>query len=224
MRQFNWDAPAQGLNWLRKHRLDNICLSMYYSAMVSHTKSIDKTHSKAGSKTAAANIKQIYTAETYTPEKSVGYLIRRITALLGQELEHEFEPCGLTNAQWVPLLKLYWGHASTVAELARGCDLDAGSMTRLLDRLEAKQLLRRVRSSDDRRVVNLELTDAGRTVASGIPDVLCQIQNEHLVGFSQAEWETLVNLLTRILDTAQARAASNDKSHQPISEPVASEK
>ena len=186
--------------------------------MVLNTKSPNKTHINAGSKLAADKIQPIYTAETYTPEKSVGYLIRRITSLLGQELDREFEPRGLTNAQWVPLLKLYWGHASTVAELARGCDLDAGSMTRLLDRLEAKQLLRRVRSSDDRRVVNLELTDAGRTVASGIPDVLCQIQNEHLVGFSQAEWETLVGLLTRILDTAQTRAASNDKAHQTISE------
>jgi DNA-binding MarR family transcriptional regulator len=81
-----------------------------------------------------------------------------------------------------------------------------------------------VRSSDDRRVVNLELTDAGRGVASGIPDVLCRMQNEHLAGFSNDEWKTLVGFLSRILDTAQTRAASGDKSIQAISDQVSSKK
>ena len=185
--------------------------------MAIKNKSQPKQHAKASPDGATDPIQSFYAADTYTAEKSVGYLLRRITALLGQSLEHEFEPCGLTNAQWLPLLKIYWGHASTVAELARSCDLDAGSMTRLLDRLESKQLLRRHRSSDDRRVVNLELTDAGRAVASGIPDVLCRVQNEHLAGFSKGELETLVGLLTRILATAQTRASSSPDGLQTLS-------
>ncbi len=103
------------------------------------------------------------------------------------------------------------GHASTVAELARVCELDAGSMTRLLDRLEAKQLCRRVRSSDDRRVVNLELTEAGRTAAKGIPEILCRVQNSHLSGFSAEEWQVLKGYLRRILDTAQSLNVSPEK-------------
>jgi DNA-binding MarR family transcriptional regulator len=197
---------------------------MYPSLMTSKIKSKGKPQDKVSAVAASPNIHSFYAADTYTAEKSVGYMIRRITSLMGQGLEREFEPCGLTNAQWMPLLKIYWGHASTVAELARGCELDAGSMTRLLDRLESKQLLRRVRSSDDRRVVNLELTDAGREVASGIPDVLCRMQNEHLAGFSTAEWKMLVGFLHRILDTAQARAASSDKSIQAVSDQNPGEK
>ena len=84
-----------------------------------------------------------YKAQGYTPDDSVGYLMRRIIALMSQGVERELEPAGLTNAQWMPLLKLYMGCGSTAAELARQCELDAGSMTRLLDRLEAKQLCRR---------------------------------------------------------------------------------
>ena len=185
---------------------------MYYSRMVVNTKSSGKLLSKPHSKAASsAESTAFYSAATYTADQSMGYMFRRITSLLAQGVEREFEPCGLTNAQWLPLLKIYWGHATTVAELARGCDLDAGSMTRLLDRLENKQLLRRVRSSDDRRVVNLELTDAGREAASGIPQVLCKVQNEHLTGFSRDEWMTLVGFLKRILHTAQAKVPSNDK-------------
>ena len=184
--------------------------------MATKNKSQDKSQSKVSAVAESTSNHSFYAANTYTAHESVGYMIRRITSLMGQALERRFEPCGLTNAQWLPLLKIYWGDASTVAELARGCELDAGSMTRLLDRLESKQLLRRVRSSDDRRVVNLELTDAGREVGSAIPDVLCRVQNEHLVGFSKGEWETLVGFLRRILDTAQARAESSNKDIQAI--------
>ncbi|MES2511837.1 MAG: MarR family transcriptional regulator [Pseudomonadota bacterium] len=154
---------------------------------------------------------EFYRAQGYNPDESVAYLMRRIISVASQQIERELEPTGLTNAQWVPLLKLYMGTASTVAELARSCELDAGSMTRLLDRLEAKQLCRRVRSSDDRRVVNLELTEAGRVAAKGIPDILCRVQNAHLSGFSAEEWQVLKGFLRRILDTAQGMQSASDK-------------
>ena len=154
---------------------------------------------------------EFYQAEGYKPEDSVGYLMRRIITLMGQAIDREMEAAGLTNAQWMPLLKLYMGKATTVAELARKCDMDAGAMTRLLDRLEAKQFCIRVRSTDDRRVVNLELTEAGRVAAKEIPKILCHVQNMHLAGFSQDEWQIFKGYLRRILETAQALHTPVDK-------------
>ena len=159
----------------------------------------------------ASPLIDFYRAEGYIPDDSVGYLMRRIISLVSQGVERELEPSGLTNAQWVPMLKLYMGRASTAAELARQCDLDAGSMTRLLDRLEAKELCRRIRSSEDRRVVNLELTDAGRAAAQEIPGILCGVQNALLAGFSVEEWKTLQSYLRRMLDTAQTLNAPTEK-------------
>lgn len=171
----------------------------------------------AGLLASAVTCKDVdfYHSDGYRPDDSVGYMMRRIISLVSQTIERDMEPAGLTNAQWVPLLKLYMRLASTVAELARECDLDAGSMTRLLDRLEGKQLVRRVRSSDDRRVVNIELTDAGRAAAQGIPEILCRVQNAHLAGFSVDEWQTLTGYLRRILDTAQVLQASGHKLSEP---------
>jgi DNA-binding MarR family transcriptional regulator len=157
---------------------------------------------------------EFYRAEGYKPDESVGYLMRRILSLIAQGVERELEPQGLTNAQWVPLLKLYMGKGSTAAELARECELDAGSMTRLLDRLEAKALCRRIRSSEDRRVVNLELTDTGRAAAKEIPAILCRVQNAHLAGFSVEEWQVLKGYLRRMLDTAQSLQASPEKNEK----------
>src|SRR5450830_887548 len=111
----------------------------------------------------ACAVTEFYSAEGYVPESGVGYLIRRVMLAVAHEIERQLGPCDLTNAQWVPLFKLFLGKASTVAELARECHLDAGAMTRLLDRLEAKGLCQRVRSLEDRRVVHIELTEIGRT-------------------------------------------------------------
>lgn len=152
--------------------------------------------------TSASN--EFYRVAGYSPDESVGYLMRRIITAVGQEVDRQLEPAGLTNAQWVPLLKIHSGTATTVAELARECQLDAGSMTRMLDRLEAKGMLRRVRTSRDRRIVNLELTEEGRKVASDIPALLCRVQNAHLEGFSVEEWQLLTGMLRRILDNARA--------------------
>jgi DNA-binding MarR family transcriptional regulator len=148
-----------------------------------------------------------YKTKNYEANESVGYLMRRIISTVGAEVERQLEASDLTNAQWVPLLKLHMGNATTVAELARECELDAGAMTRLLDRIEAKGLCKRVRSSQDRRVVNLELTDAGQEAAKKIPTVLCRVQNAYLAGFSQAEWVMLKDFLRRILSNAQGAEA-----------------
>ncbi|MDP9968350.1 DNA-binding MarR family transcriptional regulator [Variovorax paradoxus] len=153
-----------------------------------------------------------YRAETYQTEESIGYLMRRILGAVAQAVETRMcEPGGPTFPQWLPLYKLHVGAATTVAELARACELDAGAMTRLLDRLEAKGLCRRVRSLEDRRVVNIELTDEGRAAAKEVPYVLSRVQNEYLAGFTKEEWEQLKSYLRRIFDNAQALAARGDK-------------
>ena len=144
-----------------------------------------------------------YDPENYSPEESVGYLMRQILDTVANEVERQLAHTELTNAQWKPLFKLHTGCASTVAELARHSNLDAGAMTRLLDRMEAKNLCKRVRSETDRRVVNITLTDAGKLAAQDIPRVLSQVQNAHLAGFSTSEFEALKGYLRRILNNAK---------------------
>ncbi len=143
-----------------------------------------------------------YRAEGYKPEDSIGYLMRQILAAVGQEVDHQLAHTELTNAQWIPLFKLHMGNSSTAAELARECRLDAGAMTRMLDRLEAKGLLRRDRSAADRRVITISLTDDGRAAAKEIPVVLSRVQNAYLADFSEQEFETLKIFLRRILHSA----------------------
>ncbi|CAK7075831.1 MarR family transcriptional regulator [Pseudomonas sp. S 311-6] len=141
--------------------------------------------------------------QDYDLMDSVGWLMRSTLAVMRQEIERRMEPFGLTNAQWHPILKLYTGQADTVAELARGCMQDAGGMTRLLDRLEAKGLCRRKRCQTDRRVVRIELTPQGVEVASRIPVVLRDVHELGLQDFSAAEVGQLKSYLRRMQQTLQ---------------------
>lgn len=175
-----------------------------------------KTHDQRVAAAQQAEPAGFYRPENYRPENSVGWLMQRIVSCLGQDIERRLSEGGPTSPQWMPLFKMHLGEASTVAELARSCHLDSGAMTRLLDRLEAKGLCRRCRSTTDRRVVNVELTEDGRRCAQEIPAVLCQMQNEHLAGFSPMEWQQLKDYLRRILHNAQtiqqqARREVNDE-------------
>jgi DNA-binding MarR family transcriptional regulator len=76
--------------------------------------------------------------------------------------------------------------------------VDAGAMTRMLDRLEAKGLIGRVRSLTDRRVTQLRLTATGEAATEGIPEVVARVNNDYLQGFSREEFEELNALLARM--------------------------
>ncbi|TCP09588.1 MarR family winged helix-turn-helix transcriptional regulator [Caldimonas thermodepolymerans] len=140
-----------------------------------------------------------YSPGTYGQEDSVGFLMKRALGLVLQETDRRLAPHGLTNAQWGPLFKIRKLGTTTVAELARQMNMDAGAMTRMLDRLEAKELCRRVRSTTDRRVVRIELTPEGERIADEVPAVLSDVMNELLTGFSVDEWENLKSYLRRMI-------------------------
>jgi len=145
-----------------------------------------------------------YRANTLRSEDGIGLLFRRVLQSLIQEVDRRLAPHDLTHAQWVPLYKLFRGECATSAELARDLQLDPAAVTRALDRLAAKNLVRRERSLADRRVVQLELTPEGRRVAPLVPAALAEVFNAHLVGFSAEEFATLVELLQRMLSNGDA--------------------
>ena len=164
---------------------------------------------------------RFYVPGTYRPEQSVGYLMRQVLSSVLAQADGRLAAHDLTYAQWLPLYKLVMNEALTSADLARHLDIDPAAMTRALDRLEAKGLLRRVRSERDRRVVNLHLTEEGRAVAVQVPPVLADVLNQHLQGFSEAEWRQLVDLLQRMLANGEALRASRGPAPSEPAAPAA---
>lgn len=146
---------------------------------------------------------RFYDGANYQIEDSVGYLMRQIVGIVSTVIDDRMAAHGLTDAQWKPLLMIQQGQCRTAAELARLACSDAGAMTRLLDRVEAKGLVRRTRSREDRRVIHLELTEEGVRAAEVVPHVLADVLNAMLAGFSEAEVQQLKGLLLRLLDNTR---------------------
>lgn len=145
-----------------------------------------------------------YAPETIRPDNNVGLLMKRALQSIRQTIDRELAPHDLTQAQWLPLVRIAHGGCTTIAALARDQAIDPGAMTRAVDRLQAKGLLQRERSATDRRVVTLVLTESGRAAAALVPPVAVQVLNAHLAGFSAADWQLLIGLLTRLLANGDA--------------------
>jgi len=72
-------------------------------------------------------------------------------------------------------------------------------MTRMIDRLERKGLVRRVRCPEDRRKINLELTPEGKAVYPRLIESAIAVLNRYLRGFSRDEIVQLETYLKRML-------------------------
>lgn len=159
-----------------------------------------------------ASTAAFYAPGQYTPDQSVGYLMRKVLSSILSQADAQLAPHDVTYVQYLPLYKLlHCSACDTVATLSRELEIDAGAMTRSLDRLEAKGLVRRERSTADRRVVHLVLTDAGREVAAQVPGVLAEVLNGHLSDFNQDEWQLLLRFLKRMLANGEALRQSAGK-------------
>ncbi|MCA9881052.1 MAG: MarR family transcriptional regulator [Thermomicrobiales bacterium] len=94
-----------------------------------------------------------------------GYWLNRLRGLAHARLEAALAEHGLTAAQWSVLITVYREDAVTPLEIARFIDVDPGSLTRLLDRMEDKDLVRRLPVDGDRRSIRIALAPHAAALA-----------------------------------------------------------
>jgi DNA-binding MarR family transcriptional regulator len=103
---------------------------------------------------------------------------------------------GLTYPQYLVMVTL-WQHAPrTVKELGESLDLDSGTLSPLLKRLEATGLITRHRRADDERTVEIAPTPQGRALvreAAGVPSAIATA-----MGISANEAKQLRALLDKL--------------------------
>jgi DNA-binding MarR family transcriptional regulator len=146
---------------------------------------------------------QFYHSATYNARDSVGYLIRRLYAVMRTRLEATFARQDFTLTQWIVLVQIRDGLARTASDIARDFGHDSGALTRVIDQLERRGLLRRRRSERDRRAVELELTAAGRKVIADLMPLVVAEMNFATEPLDRAEFEQLRGLLLRVLEHLQ---------------------
>jgi len=133
------------------------------------------------------------------PQSNLAHLIGKVRAKLKEAIDAELAQFDITAAQYVVLSMLVAKSPETASQLCRENSYDPGAMTRMIDRLEKKKLLRRLRSPADRRVVMLELTEQGQAIHPALRACSLNVAARLLRGFSKSEVVQLEKLLERVL-------------------------
>ncbi|WP_269618055.1 MarR family winged helix-turn-helix transcriptional regulator [Zhongshania sp. BJYM1] len=152
-----------------------------------------------------------YNLADYQQNESIGYLLKRCYGFLTAAIDKQLAPYDLTHPQFAFLMTLKQKNCSTAAELARETNLDTGATTRMLDRLEAKEIIIRKRSLEDRRVIKIVLSDYGKLVVEKMPIIAINALNQHLQNFDADEISTLKRLLKKLINDADAIANPEEK-------------
>jgi len=146
----------------------------------------------------------------YAFGESVGYLLSRVKSTMSNLItQRALAELGVTSQQASVLFMVASGKCLLAAELAREYGIDASAVTRLVDRLEKRGLLERVRSSEDRRAVRLALTPEGQAIAGRMPPIFQTVTDELTAGFTPEEIGFLKSMLRRILANTGNCEASN---------------
>jgi DNA-binding MarR family transcriptional regulator len=119
------------------------------------------------------------------------------------------EPLGLTHPQYLVMLALWQHGPLSVKELSRLLQLDPGTLSPLLKRLESSGLLRRERDSKDQRNLALTLTDKGTALRAQAEKIPAGIVER--LGMPVEELMDLQGALTRVIAASQQALAGSDR-------------
>ena len=103
----------------------------------------------------------------------------------------------LTYTQYIAMLLLWENKTMTVKELGEHMYLDSGTLTPLLKKLEAKGLVNRVRSTEDERNLNVNITEKGEKLRDKALDIPCKVHDG--TRLTPEELETFLRVLNKIL-------------------------
>lgn len=146
-------------------------------------------------------------------EESVGFMINRLANAMRLELERRLAPFGITAQQWTVVMFCHNSSNATPSELAEALGVDGSAVTRLLDRLEKKGLVRRVTNPNDRRSIRVELLEEGRRLAMTLPPFEQEVVDHFMRGLSGAELAKLKLILRGMMRNVDAT-----EEERPVSE------
>ncbi|GHB39639.1 MarR family winged helix-turn-helix transcriptional regulator [Mongoliitalea lutea] len=131
-------------------------------------------------------------------QQELGFRFYVASRLFSQQYRDLLDSLGLTYPQYLVMLCLWEKDGLIVSQIGKQLSLDSGTLTPLLKRLEAMNLVRRVRSESDERRVEIQLTYPGKSLQSkAIP--ISQSMEQTLSGWKEKDREKLVELMDRLI-------------------------
>ena len=131
-------------------------------------------------------------------KRFLGVLVHEVAHMMRVSIDRRLKDHGLTRVQWLALMHIQARPRLTQTELARELKLGAAATGRLVDRLQASDLVTRLADPGDRRALRLEISSKASETLSGLDLLPSQLDDEFTEEMSEQELASLRNGLTKL--------------------------
>jgi DNA-binding MarR family transcriptional regulator len=111
--------------------------------------------------------------------------IRQIRTAIQAELDEQ--RISLTSDQWLLLMQVKSGKKVTAKQISERTGKDAASISRMIDLLAKRKLIKRESNSNDRRSSTIELSKSGEAMLDKTKNLSSNIRRRSMKGISNAE-------------------------------------
>jgi DNA-binding MarR family transcriptional regulator len=138
------------------------------------------------------------------PEFRIGewpfYLIARTARRYEMDMEHALRRIDMDVPSWRAVMFLHEHNPSSVSEIAEHAVIRLSTMTRVVQRLAKRGLVRLARRAADARVTDVYITPEGEQVVRKVRAVASRVYQSAFRDFDAAEIKALSTLLRRVFD------------------------
>ena len=147
-------------------------------------------------------------------DRNFGLVLHDVARLLRTNFDRRVRDMGLTRSQWWVLTHLYREDGLSQTELAELMEIEKPSLGRLLDRLEAKNWIKRDNDPNDRRVNRVYLTVDVKPLVREMRQHAADVRQQALAGLSDNQREQFVDTLLQLKENLQ------EPNEPPLNEPA----
>src|SRR3954468_21130204 len=196
------NLPTRGASALTSRRFRDCCRRRPHAKPCRNLPPPLRTSSPMPSKPAPITMDAVYAAP--------GYLFRRMQQIAVALFVEECRAFDLTPVQYAALIAIHTHPGIDATRLSAVIAFDRSTLGSVIERLEAKKLIDRKPSDEDKRVKLLYLTKAGAAILRDIMPSVEQAQARMLQPLKPAERKVLLSLLTQLVDL------NNESSRVPL--------
>jgi MarR family transcriptional regulator, organic hydroperoxide resistance regulator len=149
------------------------------------------------------------------PAIGLGMLLRAADSTFNRHLRDALAHHDVTFGQFQHLRNLWVENGLTQAELSRRIGIEMASSTAILESLEARRLITRVRNAADRRKINVFLTPAGAALKTPLMAGAARVNKQARRGLSDTELAAVFTLVGRIIANLEALRAAEPADAEP---------
>lgn len=130
--------------------------------------------------------------------------LRKVIRAIDLHSKHLNKTSGLTSPQLLIMLEIDKASGVNSSQVAKNVNLSAATVTNIIDRLENKNLVSRVRNTQDKRKVSLYLTEDGKALLLNAPQALQEHFIEKFANLAQWEQSQLLSSMERLAEMMDA--------------------